>query len=597
MGTTKAVCSATVALAAFAAVAFVPAPAAAQQTPTGKGTPTKPVTAADIDSRSIGGVVTSRFGPQAGVWVIAETTELGTKFAKIVVTDDFGRYVIPDLPQANYKVWARGYGLVDSPKTDSVPGKILNLQAVVAPNLAAAAQYYPAIYWYSMLKIPGESQFPGTGPDGNGMPVGAKTQGQWVNMVNTNGCVGCHQLGDFATRTIPPDLGHFDTSIEAWARRIQSGPAGLSMVRTTASMMTPEGGELAALANWTDRIKTGELPSESPARPAGIERNLVVTVRDWSDPKHYLHDLISSDKRNATVNAYGPLYGATELSTAQMPVLDPVHNVKSTLEMPTADPKNTPSSALANPTLAPSPYFGAEQVWDSKVNAHSLTMDQDGRVWWTAQSRSPTHPPAYCSKGNGNPSADYFPQDQKEVGPSNQPPYNAAFVQNARQVTMYDPKSKKFSFVDTCFNTQHLNFAEDADNTLWLGGNTNGIRAVVGWIDTKTFLETGDAGKSQGWTPLIVDTVGDGKPHAWTEPGQPTEPDKDARIGLGFYAVSYTVFLRLADRAIEFGHPAGAVLPTQTLRTSPQNPACDASRRVCMPHLLAGVQRLRRRLR
>src|SRR6516165_8363181 len=69
-----------------------------------------------IDADDIGGVVTSRFGAEAGVWVVAETTELGTRFVKMVVTDDFGRYVIPDLPKATYRVWVRGYGLVDSPK-------------------------------------------------------------------------------------------------------------------------------------------------------------------------------------------------------------------------------------------------------------------------------------------------------------------------------------------------------------------------------------------------------------------------------------------------------------------------------------------------
>ena len=117
--------------------------------------------AVSIDNDDIGGVVTGPSGPEAGVWVIAETTELPTKFAKIVVTDDQGRYVVPDLPKARYKVWVRGYGLVDSPKVDGEPGKPLNLRAVAAPNAAAAAQYYPAIYWYSMLKIPDESQFGG----------------------------------------------------------------------------------------------------------------------------------------------------------------------------------------------------------------------------------------------------------------------------------------------------------------------------------------------------------------------------------------------------------------------------------------------------
>ena len=133
-----------------------------------------------IDNDDIGGVVTSANGPEAGVWVIAETTELPTKFTKIVVTDDQGRYVMPDLPKANYSIWVRGYGLVDSPKVSAAPGKMLNLKATVAPTPAAAAEYYPAIYWYSMLKIPDKSEFPGTGPKGNGMPEKLKSQGQWL---------------------------------------------------------------------------------------------------------------------------------------------------------------------------------------------------------------------------------------------------------------------------------------------------------------------------------------------------------------------------------------------------------------------------------
>jgi hypothetical protein len=107
-----------------------------------------------IGDNDLGGAVTSADGPEAGVWVIAETTELPTKFAKIVVTDDQGGYVIPDLPKANYSIWVRGYGLVDSPKVPTTAGKVLNLNALTAPSAAEAAQYYPAIYWYAMLKIP-----------------------------------------------------------------------------------------------------------------------------------------------------------------------------------------------------------------------------------------------------------------------------------------------------------------------------------------------------------------------------------------------------------------------------------------------------------
>src|SRR6476620_9270313 len=90
-----------------------------------------------VGNADLGGVVSSPNGPEAGVWVIAETTDLPTKFVKIVVTDDRGRYLVPDLPKANYSVWVRGYGLVDSPKVKAAPGKNLNLTAVTAPTAAA----------------------------------------------------------------------------------------------------------------------------------------------------------------------------------------------------------------------------------------------------------------------------------------------------------------------------------------------------------------------------------------------------------------------------------------------------------------------------
>src|SRR4029077_6545073 len=127
-----------------------------------------------------------------GVWVIAETTDLPTKFAKIVVTDDRGRYVIPELPQANYSVWVRGYGLVDSPKVPCAPGKTLNLTAVPAPDARAAAQYYPSGYWFSLLRAPDKTEFPGPGDAGNGIPAPLKSQAEWLRILKTGGCWACH---------------------------------------------------------------------------------------------------------------------------------------------------------------------------------------------------------------------------------------------------------------------------------------------------------------------------------------------------------------------------------------------------------------------
>lgn len=132
--------------------------------------------AVSIGDDDLGGVVASRNGPEAGVWVIAETTDLPTKFAKIVVTDDQGRYVMPDLPKADYSVWVRGYGLVDSPKVNARPGTIVNLNAVIAPTAAQAAEYYPPIYWFSMLRAPAPSEFP---------LAKIKSQGEWLNIVKS----------------------------------------------------------------------------------------------------------------------------------------------------------------------------------------------------------------------------------------------------------------------------------------------------------------------------------------------------------------------------------------------------------------------------
>src|SRR4051812_46914223 len=183
-----------------------------------------------IDANDIGGVVTSAKGPEAGVWVIAETTDLPTRYIKEVVTDDRGRYVIPDLPKASYSVWARGYGLVDSPKSQTAPGKIVDLKPTIAPDKKTAAMLYPANYWFSMLKVPEKNEFPGTGPTGNGIAPTIKSQGQWLHLIKTDSCESCHQLGNQWTRTIPPLFKSFDSPAQAWARRIKSGQAGRAMV-------------------------------------------------------------------------------------------------------------------------------------------------------------------------------------------------------------------------------------------------------------------------------------------------------------------------------------------------------------------------------
>ena len=501
--------SAYFATAGLAALLLVATPIAQAQQKNGNGAP-----AVVIDADDIGGVVRGPKGPEAGVWVIAETLDLPTRFIKIVVTDDQGRFVVPDLPKANYDLWVRGYGLVDSAKVKAQPGKLVTLTAKVAPSARAAAQYYPAIHWYSMLKLPDEKTF---GPNNtSGMPPQV-TLNDYLRGIKNAGCVGCHQLGQLSTRTIPKELGKFGNSFEAWIRRVQSGQSGEQMVNQIAGNF---GGVPARFyGDWTDRIAKGEIPDTKPDRPQGVERNIVITQWDWSDPKKYMHDLIASDRRFPTVNGYGPLFGSPEYSTDTMPILDPKKHSVTNFVLPVRD-ANTPLAlgpghAAGNEPLQPSPYWGSEKIWDTKANNHNSMFDKKGRVWMAAVVRGPNNPD-FCKKGSDHPSAKLMPVERAN-----------------RHITVLDPKTMEYKFVDTCFSTHHLQFAMDANDTLW----TSGGGPVVGWVNTKMFDETGDAAKSQGWTELVLDTNGNGQRDEHTQPNQPMDPTKDRRIIAGFYAV------------------------------------------------------------
>lgn len=463
-----------------------------------------------IDADDIAGVVTGPNGPEAGVWVIAETSDLATRFVRIVVTDDRGRYLLPDLPNARYQVWVRGYGLIDSPKVQASPGKTLNLSAVAAPNARAAAMYYPAGYWFSLLRAPDAKEFPGTGPEGNGISPNIRSQAEWLARVKSTGCMACHQLGNKATREIPAALGHFPSTVAAWDRRVQSGQAGGQMSAGLNQLGRPRA--LAMFADWTDRITAGEVPP-APPRPQGVERNVVITQWDWADPKAYLHDVVTTDRRNPTVNANGPMYGSLELSADYLPVLDPARNSSGRVPLTVRDP-STPATNASMPQ--PSPYWGDEVLWTSKNNVHNPMIDERGRVWITSAVRPPDNP-AVCKEGSTHPSAKLFP-----------------LARSGRHLAMYDPKTQKLTHIGTCFSTHHLMFAEDANNTLW----TSGGGPVIGWLNTKKFETTGDEEASQGWTTLILDTNGNGKRDAYVEPNEPVDPTKDKRIAAGLYSVA-----------------------------------------------------------
>jgi len=357
--------------------------------------------------------------------------------------------------------------------------------------------------------VPDKAEFPGTGVEGNG--IAAESQADWLRFMKSGGCVQCHQLGNKATREMPEALGHFDSSVAAWDRRVQSGQAGTNMT-SDLSRLGPQRA-LQMFADWTDRIAAGEVPP-APPRPQGLERNVVVTLWDWADPKGYLHDEVSTDRRNPAVNANGRIYGSMELSQAYLPVLDPATHTTSRVELTVRDPSTQPAPSPF--MLEPSPYWGDEVIWTSKNNVHNPMLDERGRVWLTSAVRPPANP-EFCREGSEHASAKLFPLNQAN-----------------RHLAAYDPQTGGLTHISTCFSTHHLMFAEDANNTLW----TSGGGQVVGWLNRKMFDETGDEEASQGWTALILDTNGNGQRDAYVEPDQPVDATMDKRITAPFYGVA-----------------------------------------------------------
>jgi hypothetical protein len=478
-----------------------------------------------VDADDIGGVVTSANGPEAGVWVIAETDDLSTPLKKIVVTDDEGRYLLPDMPEATYRVWVRGYGLVDSEPVNGAPGDTVALTAVLAPDAQAAAQYYPANYWYSLLEVPEASEFPGTGPEGNGIDPAIETQHEWISRIKA-GCNVCHQLGNTATREIPAVFTEGRTSVEAWDLRVQSGQDGNGMSNAITGLGRQRALEM--FADWTDRIAAGEVPAEAPPRPQGVERNLVLTMWDWGAATTFAHDELSTDKRNPTANAGGPIFGVDWGNDAFL-ILDPQTHEVEQLRVPVLDPETPFGKAQTMPV--PSAYWGSELYWDSRAIPNHAAMDSQGRVWMSGRFRTPQDQPEFC---RAHPSATLAPM---ETG--------------FRQMQYFDPETREFHQVDICFDTHHVAFANDADETIYGNGPFAG---AIGWVKTRVLEETGDVAAAQGWCQGYFDIDGDGR----------VDPAVDRPIPMGGV---YSVIPNNAD-----GSVWGAVLnpvPGKIVRIDP----------------------------
>jgi len=454
----------------------------------------------------ITGTVTGDKGPEAGVWVIAQTNDLGTPMIKTVVTDDQGRYLVPELPVVNYKVWVRGYGIEDSKPIDTRPSaNQVALKVMNAKTPQEAAKVYPGDYWLSLLAPPDKSLFPGTGeksdtnPNGNGVSAAMLTQDMWINRLKS-GCNFCHQLGNTLTRDVThvwdakPDLAK--THIAAWEWRLEVGVRGTNMYSTMNGM--GKTATLNALADWTERIEKGEVPPVPP-RPSGIERNIVSTQWDVGDDHSFMHDQISTYKYDPTVNGGGPNY-AVNAGHGQLVIMDQADNFTYSIDIPTREPMDKVPSRFPAP-VRPSFFWGNEHLWSNPpydpADPHNPMMDSKGRVWLTSKIRG-NQAPAWCS----DPSNKYAAWYPKTGG--------------ARQASIFDPKTKQFQLIETCYSTHHVVIDNDPDETIYfneLSGPT------FGWIDSKiydqTMAATHDESKAEqaavGWCDQTVDTNGDGK--------------------------------------------------------------------------------------
>jgi streptogramin lyase len=389
----------------------------------------------------IEGVVVNSSGssPEAGVWVIAETSSLPTPFRKIVVTNDDGRFVVPELPTGEYQLWVRGYGLKDSKPVPASIGKSVTLQVSSAASPQDAAKIYPANYWFSLWQPPALEE----------LPKRFKSRDEWIAGMKL-GCDLCHQLGIKEVRS-HTTASEFDA---AWKLAPVMSAVADSMGRDALAK---------SMADWGSRIEDGEVPP-SPPRPTGIERNIVVSQWQWGEWNGYFHDEISTDKRNPTLYPYGKVYGL-DIGRDFLWVLDPKTNTVSSFKVPVRQPGYDKEEG-----------FHSWSAYHRIASPHNPMMDDQGRVWITQVIRDEdaAHYPKWADsvkvyEGGKAPAAT---ESEKPNTPDTSQNAEAA-GQHHRQLSYFDTKTEKFVTIDTAYGTHHLQF--DQQGRLWTSIDSIGL--------------------------------------------------------------------------------------------------------------------------
>ena len=429
-------------------------------------------TPVDVDAASIGGVVLNGGRPEAGVWVIAETTGLPTHFSRIVVTDDEGRFLVPDLPEsASYDVWVRGYGLRDSQPVKAARGERVSLQVENAQTPQEAARIYPANYWLSLYQPPPSNALPLADSEGAAAPVSHAGERDeetgeaarrypgrehWVGQMKL-GCMLCHQMGQEITRLFDrPE--HWDA---VWER------AGmLSTAEGLGKRILRE-----SLADWGTRIAGGEVPP-APPRPSGIERNMVISQWAWGRDDSYIHDNVSTDKRNPTLYPSGKVWGI-DIGQSFLWELDPKTHAMTGHEVPRRDGPGRDPERLGR--------------IQGSTSSHNPMLDDKGNVWLTTAVRGFRDTPKWAGDVTVDVAGGTTTLDERGL-------------RSSRQLGYFDSNAKKFVLIDTAFATHHLQF--DKEGRLW----TSGDNTRLGMFDPAKFdparPEETEVGAQTAWAHI-----------------------------------------------------------------------------------------------
>ena len=415
---------------------------------------------------------------EAGVWVIAETDDLPTNFRKIVVTDDAGRFVLPELPAAEYAVWVRGYGLLDSAKIAAKPGDNIELEVRTASSSADAARIYPANYWTAMMEVPSQAAL-------KDLEHTYDSPKAWSDQFKLN-CIICHQPGSAMTRVAGREV--FDHGLKKTALMDM-------LARQLNRDLT-----LDVLEQWGNQIAAGKTPDSAPPRPQGIERNFVITQWQYGERYTYAHDIISTDKRNPSLYPEAKIYGL-DIGNDHLLIMDPKANSWEKVKLPTWEnakpwceqtykPLGSEEIVPVGAEMLGCPVKGVETMhpgaYSNAVNPHNPMFDDSGKVWITMQIRREWGEdlPDFCQKD----------------------PFISSYYHH-RQLGYYDTKTGEIVPVDTCFGAHHLQF--DDKGVLWVNGDDR----AVGWLDTRVFdpkrPQTLQA--AMGWSEAKIDTDGDGE--------------------------------------------------------------------------------------